>query len=207
MAGGSGVVNQAASAGQGTGGMPQSSGVFGQAMQRINSQLQPQPVQQPTGLFGGNFPQPNTTPGQQAPAAGFGNLANVSLAMPYEQPQQSLGGFGFPTPAPAINPLSNDAMKQQFLAQQGIIQPMPAQQSPYQQLAQQGSMEQMARQKAVEQMLGQQQVKPAGGLDALAQAQSQLMAQQQPAAPSPSASMQQPQPARSPFGGFRRRRM
>jgi hypothetical protein len=233
MAGGSGFVNQAAGASQGAGGMPQPGGVLGNTMQQYNTPPMQQPAQQPTGLFGGNFPQPNTTPGQQAPAVGFGNLAGASLAMPYDQPQQPQ--YQPAQMPPAFEQLKNPEfqayrtqaqdlqrqmdeyirkapMYQQLQDLQskmrGFGQPSPMQTSPMQpSLHQQNPMEQMARQKAMEQMLGQQPMKPAGGLDALAQAQSQLMAPQQPAAPSPSASMQQPQPARSPFGGFRRRRM
>ena len=108
-------------------------------------------------------------PGQMAPLGGMpagqqfaGNPMEMQqAAQQYAQMQMQQRQFPQPGqmgPQRMVNPQSNDALKQQFLAQQGIYQPMPAYQSPAQETQQKMMMAQMAKQASMQQQqMGPQQ--------------------------------------------------
>lgn len=147
-----------------------------QRQAQIASQMQPQPGMQQT-VGPGLTPQGNLQPGflggiqpgQMAPLGGMpagqqfaGNPMEMQqAAQQYAAMQMQQRQFPQPGqmgPQPMVNPQSNDALKQQFLAQQGIYQPMPAYQTPAQETQQKMMMEQMAKQGAMpQQQMGPQQ--------------------------------------------------
>lgn len=100
---------------------PQSSDAL---KQQFLAQQAAQQFQQPTVMGPMSMDMP-----QFQRQLGMGNGMATQLSAMQQAMQQGMGQLG---PQPMVNPQSNDAMKQQFLAQQGIFQPMPAYQDPRQ---------------------------------------------------------------------------
>jgi len=134
--------------------------------------------------------------------------------------QQGIGQLG---PQPMVNPQSNDSLKQQFLAQQGIFQPMPAYQDPRQlgrtmeqaataMMQPQQSMGQQAPFGGPQQAFGQtapfggpQQSQPSGlGSGGFGTAQTPAMTQQPQPAQQPAQQQPAQQGTQRPQGPFGR---